>query len=143
MTRVNLNKALPYNVTLDENRLMTTEPIKKNELICTIKSRLLPIDKDISIILDGKTIDLSSNKHFVVLNDNIKELIGISCLMSHSCSPNTRLIKKDKNEYNLESLIYIGANEELTYDYATLRFLFTSSFKCECFSPHCRKTIKF
>lgn len=139
MTKININKIAHQNITIQENGISLIQPIAKNNTIFSIKSRMFPVDQEITFSLEGKNNLLTLDK-FVISKDK-KEFMGLGSFMNHSCSPNTQIIKTGKNLYDVVSLVSIEANEELTFDYEYLRRNHTSSFNCNCFSPHCRKIV--
>jgi len=56
---------------------------------------------------------------------------------NHSCNPNTWFIDDNK----IAALRDLSPGEELTYDYATCKPLFTKGFNCNCGASKCRGKI--
>ena len=51
--------------------------------------------------------------------------------VNHSCEPNCR-IEIERSDVFLVTIRRIGANEELTFDYATTQSKFPFRFRCDC-----------
>ena len=65
---------------------------------------------------------------------------GLDDFVNHSCEPNCRM-EIDGSDVFLWTVRRIGANEELTFDYATTQSQFPFRFYCNCRTQSCRGEI--
>ena len=64
-----------------------------------------------------------------------------SCLINHSCMPNTGVIANEFGGYDFVALDDISAGDEISFDYATTEYFSIAVPSCICGASNCRKKI--
>jgi len=114
----------------NEKRLITTQPLKKRELIFTLKGELRAIPSKYSL-------QINENTHLDVPSGELGNLEYAWAFLNHSCAPNCYM--KNQELYASED---IDANTELTFNYNTTEYDMATPFICKCGSENCLGEIR-
>lgn len=128
---------LEVRLSANGNGLFATNSIAKNTLLAVFGGTI--INKK-----DVLSLDESSCRRVLQIEDNL--WIGTKLptaepadLINHSCSPNAGI----QGQICLVAMRDINANEEITFDYATVltQWIGMDAIMCNCESPECRTVI--
>lgn len=104
-------------------RLVTTQPFKKDEVICRIETYETIVSPTYTSVQISQTQSIEEF-HLAHLN--------------HNCSPN---IVVDTTEMEVRAARDIAAGEDLTFFYPSTEWDMSTPFVCLCGSPNCLRLV--
>ena len=128
-------KAKPIHSKIHGLGVIANEPISKGENVAVLGGVIVPT-KDMEKYWDIMGhVGIQIDDDFFIVPTSKKELEEKG-VYNHSCDPNCGF----KNSVTLIAIKDIKPGEELVFDYAFCESIIRS-FKCNCGSSNCRKTI--
>lgn len=128
---------LEVRVSNNGNGLFTTSSLAKDTLLAVFGGTIMSKD-------DVLSLDESSCRNVLQIEDNLWIGTGLPTrepadFINHSCSPNAGI----QGQICLVAMRNINANEEITFDYATVLTQWTGmdAIMCNCESTECRTII--
>jgi SET domain-containing protein len=94
-------------------------------------------DKEVVWKLEG-TITPRPTRHSIEIGDTEHILDEFGAYLNHSCEPNTKIKRKEKE---VRALRNINSGEELTFDYNSNETEMAEPFQCKCGSKNCQGLI--
>ncbi len=105
-------------------RLVTDQPIRRGELICTVSGYRI-VSK-----ATYQTVQISAHQHI--------EELGVLAYLNHSCQPNTIV---DTTAMTVSAVRDIGTGEELNFFYPSTEWEMDRPFICLCGAPQCVRLV--
>ncbi len=138
MTLVNKGNRI-FSIKKSKNGLglFLNKNIKLNQIIVELKGKLITCDV-------GDDLDEETRSNAIRFNNNmfLSPKGEAGNFINHSCSPNSKIVKKD-NKLFILSTQSILKDTEITFDYSTILARDDIwQMKCNCKSLNCRKIIK-
>ena len=126
-------------------RMVANRNLIKGEVICQNESLIFPEDCAMVIEMFGglgrKWLD--NLVHTVNRGNGFREFYYFDSFQNHSCDPNSYMVYRDDNHYDLIASRDIGKGDEVTSDYESFDDgLDGTSFTCACGTDKCRGIIK-
>jgi len=124
-------------------RMVANRDYGKGEAIFQNESLIFPQDCAIVVEMFGSRKWLDNLVHTVNKGDGLREFYYFDSFQNHSCDPNSYMVYRDDNYYELVASKDIKKGDEITSDYESFDDgLDCTSFTCACGSNKCRGIIK-
>lgn len=120
--------------------LAAARDFEKDEIVYTNESLIFEGDCSIVLEIAGERKWLNNLTHTVNRDNGKREFFYFDSFQNHSCDPNTVMIYRTENEYDIIATRKIAKGEDITCDYATFddKELDGTSFQCKCGAKICR-----
>ncbi|KAL7538014.1 hypothetical protein ACHAWF_005965 [Thalassiosira exigua] len=132
--------------------LVATRNIEAGDVVFKNRAHLVPqhdleCNKKFLLEMRGRFHLLDSENHFIHRGE-YAEMPGFDVFMDHSCSPNTRQVYADRENYVMYASKIIRPGEKITCDYMALNNdavgaanTGTLAFECSCGEANCKGVI--
>ena len=124
---------------VESYRLVAARDFEKDQIVYSNESLIFEEDCSIVIEVAGERKWLDNLIHTVNRDNGNREFFYFDSFQNHSCDPNTVMIYRTVNEYDIIATRNIAKGEDITCDYESFDIgLDGTSFQCECGASICR-----
>jgi hypothetical protein len=129
----------------NDHYLVAKRDFKVGEIVFTNHAEIIPkcdvsSTKRYLLNVDDKYYLLDSDHHFIHRAE-YSEMLGFDSFMDHSCSPNTRQVYTNVENYVVTASKAIRSGDKITCDYMALDSMGTDTFTCTCGESNCQGTL--